>query len=210
MSELNIAVRVFVTASAIWAAGVLIAQVLAARGGGRRDFSQQVGSPLRGVLYAFTGAMLPWHKETIRAHPLQFVAGLVMHAGVILCLLIVLLVLANPQLGTRVWLACRPVLLAPLVAGVYLLVRRVGSPTLRLLSVPDDYVALVATLGLLSLGSGAGLYAAGQMVFLIYAGLLFIYLPLGKLRHAVFFFIARGDYGRRLGYRGVYPPTGGD
>ena len=31
-------------------------------------------------------------------------------------------------------------------------------------------------------------------------------LPLGKLRHMAFFFAARADLGRRLGYRGVYPP----
>ena len=42
---------------------------------------------------------------------------------------------------------------------------------------------------------------------MIYTGLLLVYLPLGKLRHAVFFFVARGDYGRRLGFRGVYPPA---
>jgi hypothetical protein len=47
----------------------------------------------------------------------------------------------------------------------------------------------------------------GVAAFLIYAGVLFLYFPLGKLRHAVFFFVARADYGRRLGYRGVYPPA---
>ena len=33
--------------------------------------------------------------------------------------------------------------------------------------------------------------------------------PAGKLRHAVFFFLARVDLGRRLGWRGVYPPAAG-
>ena len=32
------------------------------------------------------------------------------------------------------------------------------------------------------------------------------YLPLGKLRHVLFCPVARLDLGRRLGYRGTYPP----
>ncbi len=73
------------------------------------------------------------------------------------------------------------------------------------MSAPDDYIAILATCGLLALASGYPIDAASDVVTLIYAVLLFAYLPLGKLRHAVFFFVARGDYGRRLGRRGVYP-----
>ena len=51
---------------------------------------------------------------------------------------------------------------------------------------------------------------ASGALLLGYAALIFLYLPLGKLRHAVFFFVARGDYGWRLGHRGVYPPAGGE
>jgi hypothetical protein len=39
-----------------------------------------------------------------------------------------------------------------------------------------------------------------------FGALLFLYIPFGKLRHMVYFFVVRADYGFRLGYRGVYPP----
>jgi len=207
---LTVSVRILVGASLVWAVAALTVQVVLARGSGRRDFSRRAGSPLRGLLYSFTGAMLPWHKETIRGHPMQFAAGLLMHAGVILCLLSAVLLAASPELGQRVWSELRLPLLLPLVASVYLLARRVWSPTLRTLSVPDDYLAVLVTTGLLTLGAVGSAFAAGQTVFLIYCSLLLVYLPLGKLRHAVFFFIARGDLGRRLGYRGVYPPVAKD
>jgi hypothetical protein len=94
-----------------------------------------------------------------------------------------------------------------LLAGLYLLLRRTTSPTLRAMNTPDDYIATLASCGLLALAILDSVSAHGHVVLLVYSALLLIYLPLGKLRHAVFFFIARGDYGRRLGYRGVYPPA---
>jgi hypothetical protein len=41
------------------------------------------------------------------------------------------------------------------------------------------------------------------------AAAFFAYVPLGKLRHAVFFFVARGDLYARLGARGVVPHDAG-
>lgn len=188
-----------------WAAVALAAQVLIARDGGRRDFSRRAGRPLAGLFYNFTVAMLPGHKETARLHPAEFGAGVVLHVGVFAALaeLLFLLAAANPTPG---WItALRSLAGIGAVTAIVLLVRRVRSPVMRALSTPDDYLAVLATCGLLvlaafpALGSGAAL--------LTYAALLFVYLPLGKLRHAVFFFVARADYGWRLGYRGVYPPA---
>ena len=187
-----------------WAALALTAQVLLARGGGRREFTWAAGRPLRGVLYNFTVALLPSHKESARLHPAEFIAGVLLHVGVLAALaeILVLPVSADFALiGLRV--------LAGLgaVAALVLLVRRVRSPLLRALSSPDDYVAVLATGGLLVLAAFPAL-ASGALLR-AYATLLFVYLPLGKLRHAVFFFVARADYGWRLGYRGVYPPARG-
>jgi hypothetical protein len=100
------------------------------------------------------------------------------------------------------------VILAPaLVAGVILAVRRLTSPLLRALSSPDDHLAIGATCALLALTLGVGLTGHGRAVLLAFGTLFFLYLPLGKLRHAALFFVARGEYGWRLGYRGVYPPA---
>jgi hypothetical protein len=201
------AVRILVALAILWAVLALTVQVLIARGGGRRDYSKRSGSPVRGVFYNFTVAMLPAHKETIRRHPAKFAVGAIMHVGTIVALLDIVLLLVRPAAGHWMIGLTRPIVVLALLAGIYLFARRIFSKDLRSMSAPDDYIAILATCGLLASASLYPLHAQNPVGSLIYAGLLFVYLPLGKLRHVVFFFVARGDYGRRLGYRGVYPPT---
>ena len=126
------------------------------------------------------------------------------HAGVAVSLLGVGLLVVWPERGVVLLALARPLTAVALLAGLYLLVQRMFSPTLRAMSAPDDYLAIVASCGLLALVSiGPG----HETALMLYTSLLLIYLPLGKLRHVVFFFVARADYGRRLGHRGVYPPA---
>ena len=107
-----------------------------------------------------------------------------------------------------VWLSLLwPLIWLGLLSALYLFCRRFTSENLRVMSSPDDYVASLATCGLLVI-TGITCMGFDNVVFcLIYSALFFFYLPFGKLRHAVFFFAARDDLGRRLGYRGVYPPA---
>ena len=200
-----VVLRTFLLLAIGWAALALAVKVLIARGGGRRDFSRRAGRPIVGLFYNFTVAISPGHKESARLHPAEFVAGVVLHAGVFAALAEVLALLAGANVMVS-WNAPLRVLAGVGAAtAIVLLVRRLQSPVLRALSTPDDYLAGLATCGLLvlavfpALGSGAAL--------MTYAAFLFLYLPLGKLRHAVFFFVARADYGWRLGHRGVYPPA---
>jgi len=204
---LLIPVKAFAALSILWAAVALVVQVVAARGGGRKDYSKRSGSPGKGMAYNFTVAMTPAHKETVKRHPVKFAVGVVMHIGVLLATLGVVLLLVWPTAGCRLIAFVRPIVALSLLAGVYLFIRRIFSEDLRVMSVPDDYVAILATCGLLAFACLSPIDAHNQTAFLVYAGLLFVYLPLGKLRHVVFFFAARADHGRRLGYRGVYPPA---
>lgn len=150
--------------------------------------------------------MLPAHKESVRHHPGKFLIGVALHVGVLLALALLLLLAVRPTLALAALPWARPLLLLALAAGLILAARRALSPTLRFMSTPDDYLAIAASCGLLALTALAPAHPRLPAVALIYGGALLLYLPLGKLRHAVFFFAARLDYGRRLGYRGVYPP----
>jgi nitrate reductase gamma subunit len=152
--------------------------------------------------------MLPWHKESARLHATEFAIGILLHVGVLLSFAAMVALLIKPAAGeyllsTVLW----PLNLAALVAGLFLLIRRVNSKLLRAISVPDDYISLILTCGLLAMTVAFAFIPHGAAALLVYATVLFAYFPLGKLRHAVFFFVARADYGRRLGYRGVYPPA---
>ena len=200
-------IKVFLGLSIVWAVIALIAQVISARGGGRADYSRKNGERIRGLIYNFTTAMMPAHKESVKNHPTKFALGLLMHAGVLLVMLGTVLLLIHETTGARTLAYLRPVCAISFPAGLYLFVRRMVSPTLKAMSSPDDYISILASCVLLALAGLQGIVIENQILFPLYAGLLFIYLPLGKLRHAVFFFVARGEYGRRLGYRGVYPPA---
>ena len=189
----------------VWAAGALCQQVLSVRRGGP-DYSQPAGSPARGLLYNLTLGMLPTRKESARLHPGKFAVGIVMHLGTLACLALVVVSLIDADAGLRGLTLLRPLVAVALLAGLYLLVRRGVSRNLRAMSVPDDYVAIALTCGLLGLSLAAPLFAQGRATLLGYAAVLLVYLPLGKLRHAVFFFLSRGELGSRLGYRGAYPP----
>ena len=198
--------KILAGAGLVWAAVTLVFQVIRARGGGRTDFSDSKGNPRRGIAYYFTVAMIPTHKESASKHPLEFSIGMLMHVGVIASLVTVLLFLVRTDAVGGFLLFARPVILLALIAGLLLLVRRTRSKSLRAMTSPDDFIAIIATCGLLALASLADLGPGLAIAFLLYTAVLCVYVPLGKLRHAIFFFAARAEYGRRLGHRGVYPP----
>jgi len=187
----------------------LVVQFLLARGKGRVDHSQGVGKPLDGIIYNFTIAMLPSHKETIRNHPFKFAVGLMMHIGVFLSIIKVLLVLIIPDMPPISPIVSAIVLGISVICGFYLFMRRIITKDMRYMSTPDDYISVLLTIGLIisAIAHETGQITSGAL--LIYSTVLFFYLPLGKLRHALFFFVARADYGSRLGYRGVYSMKNG-
>ena len=205
--SLLIAAKIAAAVSLGWAVIALAFQVWAARGGGRTEYSVRAGSPLGGLIYNFTTAMLPAHKESVRRHPGKFAVGLAMHSGLLLALAGVILLLVAPAAGYRVLELIRWPLLVSLIAGFYLFVRRLFDADLEAMSAPDDFLAILSTCAFLALVVFLPASETGRTILFSYTAMLFLYLPLGKLRHIVFFFIARGDFGRRLGYRGVYPPA---
>lgn len=204
------ATRFLVLLSLLWASIALIVQMATAWGGGRKEYGKRSGSPVKGMLHNFTIAMLPWHKETIKHHPVSFAVGVLMHLGVALAFADAVVVLIQPTAGLiGVAPGARLLVVCSLMSGAYLFVRRFSSRDLRVMSAAEDYVAVLATCGLLALALLHSVDVQYRLVFLIYFALFVAFLPLGKLRHGMFFFLARGDYGRRLGYRGVYPPAKG-
>ena len=198
--------RIVAAASVAWAAALLLIQLLLAWGGGRRDYSARAGNPGRGVLYNFTVAMTPAHKETARLHPAKFAVGVALHVGVVVAVVQAVGATVRPA-AAPLWPAVAgPLSALSFAAGLYLLLRRTASKNLRVMSCPDDYVSAAVTTAFVL---AAALFAFGVLAaapFLISTAVTFFYLPLGKLRHVLFCPVSRADLGRRLGYRGTYPP----
>jgi len=196
-------------ASVSFAAVSLLLQAAVSWGGGRKDTSARAGSPLRGVFYNFTAAMSPRHKETTRLHPVKFAVGVAMHLGILAAIAKLVLLIVDPGFESWRSVALGSALGVAALCGLTLLVRRFLSATLRGISSFDDYVSVLLVIGFLALAALEELGVVGRPAFFVTSAALFFYLPLGKLRHALFFFVARADYGRRLGHRGVYPPKCG-
>ena len=196
--------RMAVLVALVWAVAALTVQIWRARGRGRVDLSRPAGSPLLGLVYNFTFAMLPAHKEIARLHPAESLTGIALHLGIAAALARVLLLLPEtPPFESPSWLNVTAAIGA--LAATALLIRRMGSTLMRTISVPDDYLAAGATLGLLVLASMPAAWTGP--ILLGYTALFLAYLPLGKLRHAAFFFAARAEFGWRLGRRGAFPPA---
>lgn len=201
--------RIVVFISIIWAITALIVQAIIARGRGRVDYSKRAGSVTQGIIYNFTWAMLPSHKETISKHPVKFTIGVLMHIGIFVTIAKVLLLLINPQIPPSGSFAIGFFLGLASVCALYLFLRRVFSRELHSMSSPDDYISILLTLGFMVMGIAHEFSIVSTGAFLIFAAVVFFYMPVGKLKHALFFFIARADYGARLGYRGIYPAKTG-
>ena len=98
-------------------------------------------------------------------------------------------------------------LLVSALCGIGILLKRMIKKGLRELSNPDDYISnvLVTVFQLLM-----GLTLVSGKVFtpwlFIAAALLLFYIPLGKLKHLLYFFAARWQLGLFYGRRGVWPP----
>jgi len=94
-----------------------------------------------------------------------------------------------------------------LAAGLGLLIKRRATPLLRAMSRPEDYALNLLIDAFLAAAAATASADGGPAVALRIVGIaILIDLPLGKLRHCVFFFRSRARFGRLFGRRSVLPP----
>ncbi|MGD9140423.1 MAG: hypothetical protein PVJ42_02675 [bacterium] len=166
------------------------------------------GSVPPAILYSLTWAMMPWRKETASRHPLSYLLGIGYHAGIFLGFLWLLLLFLDVRLPGAVASASAALLLAAAVCGLALLLKRTVTPAMRYFSNPDDYVSNLMATGFVALTAIALRYDGVLPGLFVYAGVLFLYMPVGKLRHAIYFGLARIYLGLFYGRRGVWPSGG--
>lgn len=173
--------------------------------GNPEDFSRPSGKTGSAVRYSFTGAMSPVKKESAYMHLPTYTAGLCYHSGTFLSIAVffALLFRAVPA-GWMVWMLSA-VLILSVFSGIGILVKRITLKKIRSFSNIDDYfsnmlVTLFQCMTFLVLTSEDFL-----PYFFISASMLLLYLPIGKLKHALYFFAARCQLGLFYGWRGIWP-----
>jgi hypothetical protein len=184
----------------------LAAQLIRARAFGRRRlFAAPASDPAAGVRYAFTKAMLPQAKESVMMNLPSYAAGMVFHTGVFVAFGLLATAVAGLTLPDPVAWTVRGFTAIGSLGGLVLLVKRLVKPHLRGLSRPDDFVSNLLTTGFVAFACGASFIPLLTSAWLASATVLLLYIPMGKIRHCVFFFTSRYHLGAFFGRRGTFP-----
>ncbi|PWB72773.1 hypothetical protein C3F09_06095 [candidate division GN15 bacterium] len=173
---------------------------------GRKSlFSRPAGSESQGIRYAFTQGMMPSAKESVRMHQPTFIAGLLYHTGVFAAAFNLLLALLHVPIPPAMVLIIRVVMLVGFISGIALLIKRLAMPKMRIISTPDDVIANIIVDLFLATSIAFTMSKTLEPWLLGISILLLLYIPIGKIRHCVFFFVTRLNFGRLFGRRGVLP-----
>jgi hypothetical protein len=198
------ALHLAVLLSAAWAILALSFLYVSAKVYGKRHLhAKAAGDPSKGVFYAFTKGMAPWAKESVRRNPASYAAGMAFHAGVITAFAQLVCTLGGWEMSL---LPVRLLLGISALGGLGLFVKRLVKASLRGFSTPDDFIANLLTTSFVLLALLASFRPALENVWMAESFLLLVYLPLGKIRHCLFFFTTRYHLGAFFGRRGTFPP----
>jgi hypothetical protein len=204
--SLVLLLRLGVVLSAIFCLISLVVLVGRTIAFGRKPrYAKAQGSSTKGIVYAFGQGMLPWEKESASKHLPTFFAGILYHAGILAAVFFLtttLLLITLPDIVIQI---VRLVAFVGLASGIGLLVKRSALPYMRFISCLDDYVANIIVGMLIFSAIMATYYYVLQFVLMAVAIVLFLYIPIGKIRHCVFFFYSRILFGTFFGRRGTLP-----
>ncbi len=169
------------------------------------DKSPLKGNPQHGVTYAFTTGMMPWAKESTRIHMIAYLRGIGFHVGIFTAIGALLI---SPFWGLL------PAVLSTLlmiVLGIGSLlgaaggVMRLAEHNLRGLSIPDDHFAVWLVTVWMAVSALAVWNEAFLVSFYVLSAITLAYVPLGKIRHCLYFFFSRTFFGKFFGRRAVFP-----
>jgi hypothetical protein len=169
-----------------------------------KDLAKPKGKPALGIRYSLTGAMSPKKKESAFMHLPTYIAGLIYHFGTFVSLFLLLLSFLNPSYPIAFAWTIAGFLIFTCMSGLGILIKRLTHKALRDLSNLDDYFSNLLV-SLFQLSTALVLIAwIPDMVYYLLAAALLLYIPVGKLRHLVYFFSARYQLGWQYGLKGVW------
>lgn len=163
------------------------------------------GDIWRGTVDAFLTIIAPWRMESTRKHWMHYVEFVIFHVGVFLCIALSFVITYAPgALALPVRVVVFGLMAASLTAGGLRLYRRVRRPEMRIISSPDDYLAMGMVLGFLGTGMlGLLGWEAAIIAYFVVGALFLVYEPFSKIRHYIYYPFARYYYGATFGRRGV-------
>ncbi len=174
--------------------------------GKRELYAAPKGNVSKGIAYAFGKGMMPWEKESARNHLPSYIGGILYHIGVFAALFYLFVIVVSIDLPNLVILFLRTLFQVGFISGVALLLKRIFSPAMRTLSCPDDFAANIIVDIFVISALFHTFFPRITPFFFLAAIIMFLYMPLGKIRHCFFFFYIRILFGIFYGRRDVFPP----
>jgi nitrate reductase gamma subunit len=156
-----------------------------------------------------------WPRKEFQSSTLfSVVAGYAMHIGLAIVVFLFtphilfidsLFGISWPGISNDLVMFAGVVTIAAMVA---LLIRRINTPVLKLISTPDDYISWVVTIlpiitGMMAYAHIGGPYQTVLAVHILTVELLLIWFPFGKLFHAIWWVPSRAQIGAAMQRRGV-------
>lgn len=168
------------------------------------DFSEPLGNVGSAIAYSFTGGMSPKKKESAYMHLPTYTAGMIYHLGTFLSVALFFVFLFDINFSVNICIVLPILLIISALCGIGIFIKRIVKKELNSLSNPDDYISNL-------LVTGFQLITAYSLinftpVYFVFASALLLYIPVGKLKHTIYFFAARYHLGLFYGNRGVWPP----
>jgi hypothetical protein len=171
------------------------------------DYSAPSGNVSTAIRYSFTGAMNPGKKETALLHLPTYFAGIFYHLGTFLSIVLFFLILIHVPVTGMMNHLISLLLLISVACGTGILIKRIVKRGLRDLSSPDDYISNLLVTIFQAMTACVLFMDQLHPVYFLLSSLLLLYFPLGKLKHAIYFFAARYHLGFFYGRRGTWPPA---
>lgn len=170
------------------------------------EYSKRSGNIGKAVKYSFTGAMSPKAKESAYLHMPTYTAGIIYHLGTFMAIFLFFVFLSEVNIGDWLVLPLAGFLLISGLSGIGIFIKRLIKVELRSLSNPDDYISNILVSLFQLCTALVMVYPTYISLYFVVTGTLLLYFPMGKLKHAVYFFAARYHLGVFYGWRGVWPP----
>jgi hypothetical protein len=169
-------------------------------------YAEPRGYAKKGILYAFGRGMLPWEKESSGKHLITYFAGMLYHAGIFAALFYLVSLIFSLELSKLFISLLRFLFVLGFLGGFTLLFKRIFLAPMRKISCPDDFAANILADLFLTFALIHTYSVRVTPLFFLLAIVMFLYIPMGKIRHCFFFFYARILFGLFYGRRGVLPP----
>ncbi len=177
----------------------------------RVTYTQNVGPGIKGAIRSIVVWLIPFGTHSWRFYPGFTVLVFVFHIGL---LVTPIFLLGHNLMMKAAWGFSFPTIpealadtltVAMLIAGLFILLRRIALPAVRILTKPYDLVVLVIAIAPFLTGFLArmqvGDYQTWLTIHILCGEIMLVAIPFTKLSHFLLFFLSRAQLGMDFGIK---------